>query len=174
MSEVISVDLQRIGTFLSVLRKEQGLPQEQLGEKLGVTNKTVSRWETGTYLPPVEILQSLSALYGVSINELLSGQRLSEQQYIAFAEENMKSVIRTSSFSLKEKMAFYKDKWKREHRFELAAAVAAAIVLLLCGLFGKGWLSAAAALWISGYLVHRNNRMMSYVEDRAFDGSGNQ
>ena len=50
--EVRYMDLQKTGKFISNLRKEKGLTQEQLGEKLGVTNKTVSRWETGTYLPP--------------------------------------------------------------------------------------------------------------------------
>ena len=50
------MDMVKIGQFLSELRRGQGLTQEQLGEELGVTNKTVSRWETGTYLPPVEML----------------------------------------------------------------------------------------------------------------------
>jgi transcriptional regulator with XRE-family HTH domain len=75
------MDMQKIGSFLSQLRKEQSMTQEQLGEKLGVTNKTVSRWETGTYLPPVEMLQLLSELYGITINEILSGERLGEKEY---------------------------------------------------------------------------------------------
>ena len=54
--EVIGMDLLLIGKFIAELRKEQELTQEQLGEKLGVTNKTVSRWETGAYLPPAEAL----------------------------------------------------------------------------------------------------------------------
>ena len=53
------MDTIKIGRFLKELRKENKLTQEQLGEKLGVTNKTVSRWETGTYLPPVECLSML-------------------------------------------------------------------------------------------------------------------
>ncbi len=72
------MDLIKIGNFIAELRKKQKLTQEQLGEKLGVTNKTVSRWETGTYLPPAEALLAMSELFGVSINELLSGKRLSE------------------------------------------------------------------------------------------------
>lgn len=51
------------------LRKEKGLTQEQLGEKVDVTNKTVSRWENGNYMPPVECLLILSDIYGVSIND---------------------------------------------------------------------------------------------------------
>ena len=54
------MDMVKIGGFLKTLRQEQGLTQAQLGETLGVTGKTVSRWETGTYLPPVEMLLLLS------------------------------------------------------------------------------------------------------------------
>ena len=81
------MDVQKIGRFLTELRKSHNLTQEELGEKLGVTNKTVSRWENGNYLPPVEILQLLSNLYGVSINELLYGERLNTVQYKESAEE---------------------------------------------------------------------------------------
>lgn len=56
------MDLVRIGGFLRQLRKEHGLTQEQLGEKVGATNKTISRWETGVYMPPVECLAMLSEL----------------------------------------------------------------------------------------------------------------
>ena len=79
--------MQKVGTFLAELRKERNLTQDELGEKIGVTNKTVSRWENGNYLPPAEILQILSELYDVSINELLSGGRLDEKHYKENAEE---------------------------------------------------------------------------------------
>lgn len=46
-TEVTEMDLKKIGKFIAVLRKENGYTQEQLGEKIGVTNKTISRWETG-------------------------------------------------------------------------------------------------------------------------------
>ncbi len=62
--------LQKIGTFLATLRKERHLTQEELSEEIGVTNKTVSRWENENYLPPVEILQIQSKMYDVSINEM--------------------------------------------------------------------------------------------------------
>ncbi len=81
------MDMQKIGTFLAELRKERNLTQDELGEQIGVTNKTVSRWENGNYLPPAEMLQILSELYGVSINELLAGGRLDEKHYKERAEE---------------------------------------------------------------------------------------
>ncbi|MBQ6676117.1 MAG: helix-turn-helix domain-containing protein [Ruminococcus sp.] len=87
------MDTVKTGKFLKELRKEMGLTQEQLGEKVGVTNKTVSRWETGSYLPPVECLEMLSDIYGVSINEIVSGQRLSAEQFAQAAEENLSSAL---------------------------------------------------------------------------------
>ena len=60
------MDVVKTGSFLAELRKEHKLTQAELGEKVGVTNKTVSRWETGNYLPPVEILEELSNLYGLT------------------------------------------------------------------------------------------------------------
>ena len=74
------MDLKKIGLFLSQLRKEHGLTQEDLGSRIGVTNKTVSRWENGNYLPPADMLKALSEIYGLSINEILSGERLDETQ----------------------------------------------------------------------------------------------
>lgn len=81
------MDMQKIGKFLADLRKEQNLTQDKLGELLCVTNKTVSRWENGNYMPPVEILQMLSKIYKVSMNEILSGERLNDEHYKENAEE---------------------------------------------------------------------------------------
>lgn len=91
------------GKFIAQLRKKHMLSQEQLGEIIGVTNKTISRWETGTYLPPAEMLLSLSELFHVSINELLSGKKLSCEEDKAAAEKHFTQEIRSSSFTLKEK-----------------------------------------------------------------------
>ena len=92
-----------MGSFLAELRKEQKLTQAELGEKLGVTNKTVSRWETGTYVPPVEILEELSRLYGLTINEILSGRKLTTEEYKEMAESNIRETLKASTFELKEK-----------------------------------------------------------------------
>ena len=75
------MDLVQIGKFIAELRKEQNLTQEQLGEKVGVTNKTVSRWENGNYIPPADILLAMSQLFDVSVNEILSGKRLLAEEY---------------------------------------------------------------------------------------------
>ena len=168
------MDVKKIGQFLAQLRKDKGLTQEQLGEKLGVTNKTVSRWENGNYLPPVEILQLLSELYGLTINEILSAQRLTSAQYQEKAEENIKTALRSSTFTLKEKIEFYKKKWLRDNLFwlvlELVVFVAGSVAILC---FFESWLVNVLTWAAFVRLLQRRNEMMKYVEDRAYDGTGN-
>ncbi|MBP3672528.1 MAG: helix-turn-helix domain-containing protein [Oscillospiraceae bacterium] len=166
------MDIQKIGVFLSELRRQKGLTQEQLGEKLGVTNKTVSRWETGSYLPPVEILQSLSEMYGITINEILSAERLSEKEFREKAEENIKSALE-SSFTLKERMEYFKRKWRREHIFDYVMGMLVVIALYAAGVYWVNGLQTIGYLFCVFFVVRQNNSMMTYVEDRAFDGSGN-
>ena len=110
------MDTIKIGKYLAQLRHNRGLTQEALGEKLGVTNKTVSRWENGNYLPTVDALQQLSDLYGVTINEILSGQKLEEAEYKAAAEENLKKTLESSAFELKDRIAFLTDRIEYDRR----------------------------------------------------------
>ena len=169
------MDMQRIGSFLSQLRKEKGLTQERLGEHLGVSNKTESRWETGTYLPPVEQLQLLSELYGITINEILSGERLGQEEYQKKAEENIRAVLRQSGFTLEEKKAFYQQKWLKDHFWSRMIVRVVIGILLAVGIVTQELLLVidAVVAQVIGYVVMRN-RMMSYIEERAFDGSGVQ
>lgn len=166
------MDLQKTGRFLSELRKSQGLTQEALGERLSVTNKTISRWETGAYLPPAEMLQQLSALFEVSINELLCGERVSRENYREKAEENLKIMVEHSAFSLPERIMFYKAKWRKEHIASFVLGGAAVAGAFAASWFcGPGWIVGAEVLTL-GLYVHFYNRMMAYVERCAFDGSG--
>ena len=115
------MDTVKTGRFLKELRKEKGLTQDQLGEKVGVTNKTVSRWENGNYMPPVECLSILSELYGVSINEIVSGERLGEKDFPDAAEDNLKSALELSEQSYQ----------KTEKRLILSMAASFVLVLLI-------------------------------------------
>ncbi len=72
------MDLKKTGNLLKELRKENKLTQEQLAEKLNVSGRTVSRWETGSNLPDLDILIELADLYEVDIRELIDGERKSE------------------------------------------------------------------------------------------------
>ena len=88
------MDTKKIGMFLKELRNENGMTQEQLGEKIGVSNKTISRWENGNYMPPVDSLNMLSNIYHISINEILGGERASGAEYAKIAEENITVTLK--------------------------------------------------------------------------------
>lgn len=72
------MDQIKIGLFLKRLRKAQGLTQEQLAEKLNVSGRTVSRWETGSNMPDISMLVEIAEFYDVSIPEIIYGERKSE------------------------------------------------------------------------------------------------
>ena len=71
------MDQKKIGNFLKELRKEKNLTQEQFAEKLNVSGRTVSRWETGTNMPDISLLNEIAEFYDVSIPEIISGERKS-------------------------------------------------------------------------------------------------
>ena len=164
------MDMVKIGRFLSELRKNHNFTQAELGEKLGVTNKTISRWETGTYMPPVEMLEELSNMYGLSINEILSGKKLSDEEYKEMAESNIKDSLRTGAFSLKEKQEFFKKKWLKEHIAIMIFLGICIIAVFVVGAIQKnslvGYLAFLMLILAHGW---RNNAMMTYVEKNAFD-----
>jgi len=165
------MDLVQIGTFIAELRKEQKLTQEQLGEKIGVTNKTVSRWENGNYLPPADALLAMGQLFGVSVNEILSGKRLSAEEYKEAAEENITQTLKVSSFSLKEKTEFYKKKWLKEHIAVMVFAGLCIVGIMAAGIVVRqGWLIVLTGVLLPVAHGLRNNAMMSYVEGHVYDG----
>lgn len=109
------MDQIKIGKFIATLRRQSGLTQEKLGEKIGVTNKTISPWENGNYMPDIEMLQLLAKEFNVSINELLAGQKMSDEEFRKNADENIIAVSKESAFSFEERKAYFKKKWRKEH-----------------------------------------------------------
>ncbi len=93
------MDIVKIGKFLQELRKEKGITQEQLAERMGVARRTVSRWETGSNMPDVDILVELSDLYSVELREILTGERKSERMN----EELKETVLQVADYSSEEK-----------------------------------------------------------------------
>lgn len=72
------MDQKKVGSFLRELRKEKQLTQEQLAERFGVTNRSVSRWETGSNMPDLSILVELADFYDVDIRDIIDGERKGE------------------------------------------------------------------------------------------------
>ena len=86
------MDQKRIGGFLKELRKEKGITQEQMAEKLNISGRTVSRWETGNNMPDISLLIELAEFYDISIPEIVNGERKNEKM-----NEEVKEVAQTLS-----------------------------------------------------------------------------
>lgn len=82
------MDYFKIGNFITECRKEKNLTQEELAEKLEVSSKSISRWENGTTKPDYSKLKKLCKELDINVNELLSGEKIEERDYMKKAEEN--------------------------------------------------------------------------------------
>lgn len=122
------MDLVKIGSLLQELRKEKGLTQEQLAERMGVARRTVSRWETGSNMPDLDILMELADLYALDLREILSGERKSEPM----DREMKETVLQVADYSNEEKTRLL----RRMHWLFLAGLIgfAAFLVITLLGL----------------------------------------
>ncbi|MEY8432508.1 helix-turn-helix transcriptional regulator [Lachnospiraceae bacterium 48-42] len=80
---------EKIGKFIAECRKEKNLTQLQLAEMLNISNRAVSKWETGKSCPDVSIMMELCDILGINVNELLSGERIMMENYQKKAEQNL-------------------------------------------------------------------------------------
>ena len=88
------MDQVKIGKFISNERKAKGYTQKQLSELLAISDKTISKWECGNGFPEASLLLPLCNELEITVNELLTGERISQQNYKKKAEENMVNMIR--------------------------------------------------------------------------------
>lgn len=117
------LDLIKTGSFISEMRKEKGLTQKQLADQVGVSDKAVSRWETGKGLPDTSIMPELCKALDINVNELLSGERLNAEAYSGKAEEIMVSLVKDVQENKKDRKA-------------AVLGLILGFVLLMLGLFG--------------------------------------
>ena len=119
------MDQQKTGSFLKELRKAKKLTQEQVGEELNVSGRTVSRWETGRNMPDISLLAELAEFYEVSISEIIDGARKNST-----AETGVKEVA--------EKMSDYADAQKERYikyiRYIRQLSIAGLCALVVCAL----------------------------------------
>lgn len=108
------MDQNKTGKFIAQLRREQGLTQKELADKISVSDKAVSKWETGKGSPDVSSMQPLCEVLGISVTELLAGERLTQEQYRAEAERNLFALLR------------------KKRTTQLVGAAIAAAVILFC------------------------------------------
>lgn len=103
------MDQEKIGKFISSCRKEAGLTQAALADKLGITDRAVSKWETGKSLPDASIMIELCNLLGITVNELLTGEHITMEDYKNKAEENLLEM--TQKVEKRDKLLLQLELW---------------------------------------------------------------
>ena len=88
---------QKIGRFISECRKQKGLTQAQLAEALGVSDKTISRWETGKTMPDLSFYEPLCETLDVQISELLYAKKMTDQEKTVHGEKSALNIFKTKS-----------------------------------------------------------------------------
>jgi transcriptional regulator with XRE-family HTH domain len=100
------MDLGKIGKYIAQKRQEKGLTQEGLAEKLDISNKSVSKWERGVCLPDANNMARLCEIFGVSYNELLSGEEIARKDYERLAEEKLEEFAKIET-AMNKKFLLY-------------------------------------------------------------------
>lgn len=129
------MDLVKIGGYIAAKRKALGLTQKQLAEQLGMSDKSVSKWERGVCLPDVSVYAELCGILGISLNEFLAGEDICREDLAERAEDNLIQVTRDS-----------------RHRIRNLKGVIALLVVV-----------ALAALSVLGMLAYRHLKPQNYV-----------
>lgn len=96
-----------IGKFISQKRKGKNLTQEQLAEKLGVSNKTISKWETGKCMPDYSVVKSLCEELEITVAELMDGETTEEESVRAYDEEQIMDLLKRTQELEKQKTLLY-------------------------------------------------------------------
>lgn len=91
------MDQAKIGRFIAEMRKEQGLTQREFAELLGVSDKSVSKWECGNGMPDISLMLSICEVLKINLNELFSGEKLTDADYKQKAEKNMIKLIKEAN-----------------------------------------------------------------------------
>ena len=134
------MDQKRTGRFIAERRREAGLTQMELAEKLGVTDRSVSNWETGKCMPDLGLFEPLCDELGIDVNELMSGQKIEKEEYREKSSENMVATIK-----------YTKKQLSRKDKSAGAAIMAAGLVIVLYEILSQnndaaGFLSFAGPL----------------------------
>ena len=141
------MDQKKIGTFLKALRKEKGITQEEFAEKINVSGRTVSRWETGNNLPDISLLVEIAEFFDVSIPEIINGERKSE---------NMKEEVKETVEVMADYAGAEKEKIIKDIQKQSIIGVASVIVVMILEL--QGWGQNVVIEYIHTYL-----QVLAYV-----------
>ena len=135
------MDLVKIGKYIASKRKSLGMTQKQLAEKLGMSDKSVSKWERGVCLPDVSVYKELCSILGISLNEFLAGEDIAQENMIQKSETNIIEVIKDN---------INKEKCLKVMKY----------ILLVISIF---------ALSVLGFAIYRLKKPQNYISPVAKD-----
>ena len=135
------MDLIKIGKYIAGKRKSLGMTQKQLAEKLGMSDKSVSKWERGVCLPDVSVYKELCSILGISLNEFLAGEDIAQENMIQKSETNIIEVIKDN---------INKEKCLKVMKY----------ILLVISIF---------ALSVLGFAIYRLKKPQNYISPVAKD-----
>lgn len=162
------MDTKKIGHFIAESRKAKGYTQEILAQKLGVTSKTISRWENGNYMPDISLLKPLSEILDISLNELLSGEKIAADDLPMITEVTLADTLNYGNKKLQIKkrqlwllvglwgifmivLAFGQERWGIV--FALIGAFLSVSSIYMQLNFNKHWLKISVSLLIYVALI---------------------
>jgi len=125
---------EKMGAFIAETRKQRGMTQKELAEKIGISDKTVSKWECGNSIPDISYLEALCDSLDIKVNELLSGERLTDKSYSEKAEENIMALIKENESN------------KKGSRLQLLLGIILTLATFLC-MFFCGEDRTLSSLW---------------------------
>lgn len=164
----------KIGKYISDKRRNKQLTQENLAEKLGVSKNAVSKWERGLNLPDAALMPELCKILGITLNEFFSGEDIMSEDYQEKADANLLDALENSTFTLQEKMRFYRKKWRKENIVSFITSFilwfAVILVLKFQGV-DVFWLGAIAGILCECFYEIFNRRMNRYIEMHIFQNN---
>lgn len=137
------MDNERFGSFLARLRREQGLTQKELADRLNVTDKAVSKWETGKGFPDVKLLEPLAQALGVSLVELMQGKRQeADTLTVAEADAAVSQALGQSDRAVTRR-------YLRLFRWFLAGGGGLSLLWLFTTFFSSVWAELIKGIYLS-------------------------
>lgn len=166
-----TMDPKHTGAYIASKRKQKQMTQAQLAEKLNISTNAVSKWERGLNLPDTGLMPELCQLLDISLNELFAAEDIEPQQIVKTTDQNLYEALQNSTFTLPERIKYFRIKWLKEHVFDIAVSLLAWIGFTLFLLYRDSTAGFPIPVSVISALVvyaYNRNRMMIYIEDRAF------
>lgn len=158
----------KIGKLIAECRKDKKMTQVELADRLGVTDKSVSKWENGKCLPDVSLYKDLCDILGITLNEFFAGEKIKDEEFKKKADANLLNALENSSFTLKEKIEYYGKKWDKEHFLELTIVMLIIVGFIIYGFIKDNGIQYLFMILGFIYSVLENNRKQAYIERNAY------